>query len=164
MESTVFEREGFLLYISVKKSFSTFLTFFSILAYISLSVIDNMVPFYTDAHIQVYPRYKKFHFFKNERLTQMNRMFSSFFFILRTLTLLSFLSSHSFILSSRSLFVPLFIEKPNSFPINFQNFGVKGLQNSTRSNFLALCWHPVRYFQVVTQGNGPHPHWGLGAG
>ena len=51
MESTVFERGGSLLYISVKKSFLTFLTFSPILAYISLSVIDNMVPFYTDAHI-----------------------------------------------------------------------------------------------------------------
>ena len=51
MESTVFERGGSFLYISVKKSFSTFLTFFPILAYISLSAIDNMVPFYTDAHI-----------------------------------------------------------------------------------------------------------------
>ena len=47
MESTVFERGGSLLYISVKK---TFLTFFPMFAYISLSVIDNMVPFYTDAH------------------------------------------------------------------------------------------------------------------
>jgi len=33
-ESTVFERGGTLLYISIKKSFSTFLTFFLILAYI----------------------------------------------------------------------------------------------------------------------------------
>ena len=40
-----------LLYISVKKSFSAFMTFFPILACISLSVIDNIVPFYTDAHI-----------------------------------------------------------------------------------------------------------------
>ena len=51
MESTVFEKGGSLLYISVKKSFSTFLTFPSILVYISLSVIDNTVPFYMDAHI-----------------------------------------------------------------------------------------------------------------
>ena len=54
MESTVFEREGTLLYISVKKSLFTFLTIFRILAYIFFSVIDNMVPFYTDAHIHMY--------------------------------------------------------------------------------------------------------------
>ena len=35
----------------LKKLFSIFLTFFPNLAYISLSVIDNMVPLYTDAHI-----------------------------------------------------------------------------------------------------------------
>ena len=51
MESTVYERGGSHLYISVRKSFSTFLTFSPILAYISLSVIDNMVPFYADTLI-----------------------------------------------------------------------------------------------------------------
>jgi len=51
MKSTVLERGESLLYISVKKSFLTFWTFSPIWAYISLSVIDNMVPFYTDAHI-----------------------------------------------------------------------------------------------------------------
>ena len=45
MESTVFERGGSLLYISVKKIFFTFFTFFPILAYISFSVIGNMVLF-----------------------------------------------------------------------------------------------------------------------
>ena len=46
MESTVFERGGSLLYISVKKSFSTFLSFFPILAYISLSVVELLrLPF-----------------------------------------------------------------------------------------------------------------------
>ena len=34
-----------------KSHFQHFWLFFPILAYISLSVIDNMVPFYTDAHI-----------------------------------------------------------------------------------------------------------------
>ena len=37
MDSTVFERRGSVFYIFVKKSFSKFLTFFPILAYISLS-------------------------------------------------------------------------------------------------------------------------------
>ena len=58
-ESAVFERGGgSLLYISIKKSFSTFLTFFPILAYISLSVIDNIVPFYMDAHIYIFFPFK----------------------------------------------------------------------------------------------------------
>ena len=48
-KSTVFKRGvSLFFYISVKK---LFLTFFPILAYISLSVIDNMVSFYMDAHI-----------------------------------------------------------------------------------------------------------------
>ena len=53
MESTVFERGGS-LHIFVKKSFFTFLTFFPIFTYISLSVTDNVAPFYTDAHILFY--------------------------------------------------------------------------------------------------------------
>ena len=40
-----------LIWNQLEKSFLTFLTFFPILAYISLSVIDNMVPFYMNAHI-----------------------------------------------------------------------------------------------------------------
>ena len=51
MESTFFERGWSLLHISIKKSFLIFLIFSPILAYISLSVIDNMVPFYMDARI-----------------------------------------------------------------------------------------------------------------
>ena len=42
MESTVFERGGYLLYISIKKSFSTFLTFFPILGL--------YLPFYDRQH------------------------------------------------------------------------------------------------------------------
>ena len=55
MESTGFER-GSLLYISIKKSF---LTFFPIFAYISFSVIDNIVPFHMDAHIYTLPLFIK---------------------------------------------------------------------------------------------------------
>jgi len=53
MESTVVGRGGSLLCISVncQKVIFHIFDFFPIVAYISLSVIDNMGPFYTDAHI-----------------------------------------------------------------------------------------------------------------
>ena len=49
------KKEGPFFTFPSKSPFRHFWLFFSILAYISLSLIDNMVPFYTDAHIEEGP-------------------------------------------------------------------------------------------------------------